>query len=80
MKKLVCIGATKDKFSKIAKQENIEFLETDNLYEATKWLYNHAEDNDVLMLSPGCASFGLFTDYLDRAKKFRESLEDIKNF
>lgn len=24
------------------------------------------------MLSPGCASFGLFRDYLDRATQFRD--------
>lgn len=77
VKSLACIGQTKKKFSKIAQEWNIEFIETDDLNEAVKKLYNNANEWDILMLSPGCASFGLFQDYLDRAKKFRSSLDFI---
>lgn len=31
------------------------------------------------MLSPGCASFGLFQDYLDRANQFRLAVRNLKN-
>lgn len=76
VKKLVCIWATKQKFSQIAQKINLEFLETDDLDEAVKWLYSKSEEWDYLILSPGCASFGLFIDYLDRAKKFRKAVEE----
>lgn len=54
---LVCIGATKDQFIQIAKQEHILYLSTDILSEGVQWLYKQGNKNDVLMLSPGCASF-----------------------
>lgn len=76
-KAMVCIGATKSQFSDIAKQENITFLETDSLSDAVHWLFAKWEKGDVLMLSPGCASFWLFKDYLDRANQFREAIKNL---
>lgn len=45
--------------------------------EAVKFLYESAESGDILMLSPGCASFGLFKDYLDRANRFKEAIQSL---
>lgn len=72
---VACIGETKQHFVRLASSESIPYIETDNIYEAVRWLMMEANPGDVLLLSPGCASFGLFRDYLDRAEKFREALE-----
>ncbi len=45
--------------------------------EAVEWLYSEGSTNDILMLSPGCASFGLFKDYLDRANQFRDCIKNL---
>ncbi len=74
---LVCIGATKDQFIQIAKQTHIPYLSTDMLSEWVEWLYKKGNKNDVLILSPGCASFWLFRDYLDRANQFREAIKNL---
>ena len=37
-----------------------------------------ATRNDVVLLSPGCASFGLFRDEFDRGDKFREAVAALK--
>lgn len=74
---MVCIGATKEKFIQIALQENIEYLSSDVLSEGVNWLYEKAKTWDILMLSPWCASFWLFRDYLDRAMRFREAVNEI---
>ncbi|MDD2693505.1 MAG: UDP-N-acetylmuramoyl-L-alanine--D-glutamate ligase [Candidatus Gracilibacteria bacterium] len=75
VKAMACIGATKEQFIHIAEQENIPYIATDSMLDAVNWLYAGGEKNDVLMISPGCASFGLFRDYLDRANQFREAIK-----
>jgi UDP-N-acetylmuramoylalanine--D-glutamate ligase len=77
VKSMVCIGATKDAFIKIAKREDIPYISTDSMEEWVEWLYGKWIPWDVLMLSPGCASFGLFHDYLHRAQIFRSALEKL---
>lgn len=79
VKAMVCIGATKNQFIEIAKQSNISYLSTDILIDGVNWLYEQGSDGDILMLSPGCASFGLFRDYLDRANQFREIIKNLPN-
>lgn len=75
---LAAIGATKQHFVDIAREENIEYLATDSLSEAVDFLYQLANEDDILLLSPGCASFGLFRDYLHRAEVFREVIACMK--
>ncbi len=74
---MVCIGTTKQQFIDIAKTAKIEYLSTDNLVEWVTWLYDKKKVWDVLMLSPGCASFWLFKDYLDRANQFRDIIKKL---
>ena len=38
-----------------------------------------AQEGDVVILSPACASFGLFKDYKDRGKQFKEEVIKLKN-
>lgn len=45
--------------------------------DAVKAASEGAKKGETVLLSPGCASFGLFRDYLDRANKFREAVEGI---
>ncbi|MBS9783839.1 UDP-N-acetylmuramoyl-L-alanine--D-glutamate ligase [Candidatus Gracilibacteria bacterium] len=77
VKYMVCIGDTAQKFENIAKQANIEYYLSENMQEAVKWLFDKGEKDDVLILSPGCSSFGLFKNYLDRANQFREAVESL---
>jgi UDP-N-acetylmuramoylalanine--D-glutamate ligase len=37
-----------------------------------------AQEGDVVLLSPGSASFGLFTNEFDRGDKFREAVKKLK--
>lgn len=77
IKRVACMGATKSHFMSLAERVNIPFLETDSMEVAVNWLYSSADEDDILMLSPGCASFGLFRDYLDRAEQFRSALKKL---
>ena len=77
VKSLACIGATKEHFIRLAEDKNIPYLATDNLDEAVEFLFWKWQKDDVLMLSPGCASFWLFKDYFERATKFREAIKKL---
>ena len=71
---VACIWATKDKFIQLATNSKIPYLATDNLKDAVSYLLKQAQNGDILLLSPGCASFWLFRDYLDRANQFRSHI------
>jgi UDP-N-acetylmuramoylalanine--D-glutamate ligase len=36
-----------------------------------------ASPGDVVLLSPGCASFGLFRDEFDRGEQFRQAVRSL---
>jgi UDP-N-acetylmuramoylalanine--D-glutamate ligase len=46
--------------------------------EAVAAARREAEPGDVVLLSPGCASFGLFRDEFDRGDRFRESIATMQ--
>lgn len=79
VKAMVCIGATKEQFVDIAKHLEIPYLSTDVLRDWVNWLYEKGVLGDILILSPGCASFWLFHDYLDRANQFRDAIKNLPN-
>jgi UDP-N-acetylmuramoylalanine--D-glutamate ligase len=46
--------------------------------EAVKLAYSHATLGDVILLSPGTSSFGVFKNEYDRGDQFEKGFEDIK--
>ena len=50
---------------------------TDNMIKAVKLARSSASDGDIILLSPGCASFGLFKHEFDRGQKFNEAINSL---
>jgi UDP-N-acetylmuramoylalanine--D-glutamate ligase len=48
------------------------------LKEAVEAAYGHASPGDVVLLSPGCASFDEFKDYKDRGRFFKETVGNLE--
>jgi UDP-N-acetylmuramoylalanine--D-glutamate ligase len=48
----------------------------DSLQEAVDKGLEMTESGNILLLSPACASFDMFSDYKDRGKKFKKSVLD----
>lgn len=75
VKKLVLLGATRDKIAETAiklgyPKEDIVFVES--LQEAVDVCYKNAESGDAVLLSPACASWGMFKNYEQRGDMFKE--------
>ena len=71
------IGATREILGKICEQYGVSYHYSENMNEAVRLSAKTAKPGDTVLLSPGCASFGMFKDYLDRAQKFREAVNDL---
>ncbi len=54
-----------------------ELYDTKSMNDAVKKAFSLADEGDVVMLSPACASFDLFENYEDRGKKFKEAVRDL---
>ncbi|MFA4817560.1 MAG: UDP-N-acetylmuramoyl-L-alanine--D-glutamate ligase [Parcubacteria group bacterium] len=58
--------------------EEKEFTIVDSMAKAVELAQGAAEAGDVVLLSPGVASFGLFANEFDRGDKFKEAVKSLK--
>lgn len=79
VKAVVCLGVDNRKiheaFESIVGRENIK--DTTSAEEAVRASAAFAEDGDVVLLSPCCASFDLFTCYEDRGEQFKAAVRKL---
>lgn len=77
VKSLICLGKDNsimiDAFNKVVD----EIYETQSMVEAVGWAYQLAEDNEIILLSPACASFDLFENYEDRGNQFKTAVKGL---
>jgi len=52
-------------------------VNTDNVVDAVKAAFHLAAKGDVVLLSPACASFDLFTNYEDRGRQFKRAVKEL---
>ncbi|MFH1824722.1 MAG: UDP-N-acetylmuramoyl-L-alanine--D-glutamate ligase [Candidatus Firestonebacteria bacterium] len=77
VKKLILIGEAKKEI-KNALEGYVDIIESINLEEAVREAYKVSVPNDIILLSPGCASFDMFKNYEERGKVFKETVKKIK--
>lgn len=75
-------SATEKLLSEISKISNAAYVEqisvVDSMEKAVELSRASSVSGDVVVLSPGAASFGLFANEFDRGEKFREAVKNLK--
>ena len=78
VKKLVLIGATREKIAGEAREHGFESIVfADTFEEAVQICVDNAEEGDAVLLSPACASWGMFSNYEERGDKFKELVNQL---
>ena len=79
VKKLVLIGQTREKIAQTAEKHGFhDYVFAESLQEAVDICYANAESGDAVLLSPACASWGMFPNYEVRGKMFKEMVHNLK--
>jgi len=76
VKQIYAIGSSAEKIKNyFSGKVKVEIYST--LEEATLSAFKNAERNEVVLLSPACASFDMFENYEDRGKQFKIIVENL---
>lgn len=63
----------------IPNREHRKFEILDSMDKAVEEATRVADSGDIVLLSPGAASFGLFENEFDRGNKFKKAVKNLKN-
>lgn len=80
IKKIILIGKEGRTINKLFKKENYQKTILSNaktMQEIVKEAYKNSKAGDIVLLSPGCASFDMFKDYKDRGLQFIKSVTNL---
>ncbi len=75
---IVLYGETKEKLQEAAKVADVPVVEVVNtLEEATKKAYEISKEDDIILLSPACASWDQFKNFEIRGDEFIQVVENL---
>lgn len=77
VKAIVCLGIDNEKIHKAFDDKVATILDADSMEKAVKLSYELADKDEVVLLSPACASFDLFKSYEDRGNQFKEEVRNL---
>lgn len=79
VKCLVLIGQTRDKIADCAKRHGVrDIILADSFEEAFAICVDRAQSGDAVLLSPACASWGMFPNYEARGRLFKELVNKLE--
>jgi len=79
VKKLVLIGQTREAIARCAKEHGFtDYCFADTFEECFDICVKSAKEGDAVLLSPACASWGMFPNYEERGRLFKEMVRNLK--
>lgn len=83
VKVLILMGQTADKIRDCVLKSRVKtkpkIFKVDSMKEAVYVSYRNSSRNDVILLSPSCASFGMYKNFEERGNDFKNCVLDLKN-
>ncbi len=78
VKAIVTLGETSEKLLSVAELAGIEWRYTvDNVTDAVHKAYAISKEGDVVLLSPACASWDMFSSFEERGSMFKEVVHKL---
>lgn len=77
VKAIVCLGVDNLRIHDAFSNKVDIIMNTSSMKEAVQMAAHLANSNDIVLLSPACASFDLFENYEDRGNQFIEAVRDL---
>jgi UDP-N-acetylmuramoylalanine--D-glutamate ligase len=76
-KKLIVMGKAATRIQS-ALGDTIPTTSADSMADAVKQAYRVVSPDNVILLSPGCASFDMYDNYVQRGEDFKKTVENFK--
>jgi UDP-N-acetylmuramoylalanine--D-glutamate ligase len=77
VKAIVCLGKDNRKIHEAFARYVDMIANTQTAEEAVLMAYQLGEQGDICLLSPACASFDLFENYMDRGNQFKSAVKSL---
>ncbi|MEY4315138.1 MAG: hypothetical protein RI977_515 [Bacteroidota bacterium] len=77
VKMIICLGLDNIKIHQAFQADVDLIINTSSAKEAVHVASKMAEQGDIVLLSPACASFDLFDSYEDRGRQFKEAVRHL---
>jgi UDP-N-acetylmuramoylalanine--D-glutamate ligase len=75
-KKVILFGEARERIDSLI-GNSVEKIKKPNLGDAIREAYKSAAPGDIVLLSPGCASFDEFRDYKERGEFFKQAVRNL---
>jgi len=77
VKAIICLGTGNEKIHKAFSGHVGNVVDVTTMDEAVKYSQLLGEKGDIVLLSPACASFDLFENYMDRGNQFKDIVTSL---